>query len=185
MTIVPQPATYASYAPHTVYNAAPAPTSGTCASEKTVYSTVVVEVTKTVEKPSGPTHGAGETYTFTLPNGSPITTVISPTHESTSTSTYIPGAPGTKEHEGTSGYEDHSGYEDQSGSEGTSGHEGSSGHGGTPSTPNTPGHPGSGGYYPIGTGTATAGNPHATNGTIPHPSGGPKPSASGAYAYYK
>ena len=89
------------YAPHTVTGSAPA--AGTCVPEKTIYSTVVVEITKTVEHASSTQtlHGSEETFTFTLPNGQPITitTVISQVSTTYVTrATTVPnsnGAPGS------------------------------------------------------------------------------------------
>jgi hypothetical protein len=79
VTIVPIAGTNAipSYAPHTSY----APQVGSCPPAEVVYSTVVIEITKTVGSP-GSDHQTPcpvcETYTFTLPNGSSISTIISP-----------------------------------------------------------------------------------------------------------
>lgn len=79
VTIVPIAGTDAipSYAPHTSY----APQVGSCPPAEVVYSTVVIEITKTIEAP-GSHHQTPcpvcETYTFTLPNGSHISTIISP-----------------------------------------------------------------------------------------------------------
>ena len=67
------------YAPHTITGSAPAAGS-TCVPEKTIYSTVVVEITKTVEQPAYTHYESDKTVTLTvtLPNGQPytITTVI-------------------------------------------------------------------------------------------------------------
>ena len=80
-----------SYKPTTVFGPASAATSGTCAPAQTVYSTVVVSVTAGGSSPTTPC-SVCQTYTLTLPNGSPYTAVVTPTSAAGPQGTSQPGS---------------------------------------------------------------------------------------------
>ncbi len=80
-----------SYKPTTVFGSASAPTSGTCAPAQTVYSTMVVTVAAGGSSPGAPC-SACQTYTMTLPNGSPYTAIVTPTSAAGPQSTTTSGS---------------------------------------------------------------------------------------------